>query len=114
MRLAQLVILCGLAALALPERPLPLALAGTALVGLGAGLPYAAVFNTAAASSARAPGPAQGLTAVGGTVGALAGAPLLGYAVQTWGFSAAWAVLAGISAAALAGTFVMQGEEEFA
>jgi nitrate/nitrite transporter NarK len=114
MRLSQLAILAGFAALALPGRPLSAALAGTILVGLGAGLPYAAVFNTAAASARDAPGPAQGLAAVGGTVGALVGAPVIGYAVQTWGFTAAWAILAATSLAALGGSFVMRGEEELA
>ncbi len=112
MRAAQLSILIGLAALALPSRPLALALTGTALVGLGAGAPYSAVFNTAAASSRGSPGAAQGLAAIGGITGVLVMAPVIGYAVQTWGFSAAWAVLAAVSLAALAVTFVMRGEED--
>ena len=37
----------------------------------------------------------------------------MGYAIQTWGFSAAWLLLAAISAVALAGTFVMRGEEQY-
>ncbi len=112
MRAAQLLILVGLAALALPLRPLAVALGGTALVGLGAGFPYSAVFNTAAASSREAPGAAQGLAAVGGTTGALVLAPVIGYAAQTSGFSAAWAALAAVSLGALAATFVMRGEED--
>lgn len=112
MRIAQLVILGGLAALALPGRPLPLALLGTLAVGFGAGLPYSAVFNTAAASLPRAPGSAQGFAAVGGTVGALVGAPAIGYALQTWGFAAAWALLGAVSLTGLVGTFLMRGEEE--
>ena len=112
MRGAQLAILAGLVALAFPGRPLAVALAGTILVGLGSGSPYAAVFNTAAASSRESPGAAQGLAAVGGTTGVLLMAPLIGYAVQTWGFSVAWSALAAVSLAALAVTFVMRGEED--
>lgn len=112
MRIAQLVILAGIAALAVPGRPLPLALAGALALGFGAGLPYAAVFNTAAASLPRAPGSAQGFAAVGGTVGALAGAPAMGYAAQTWGFWAAWTLLGALSVTGLVGTFLMRGEEE--
>lgn len=111
MRSAQLSILVGIALLALPERPLVLAVLGAVAVGFGGGLPYAAVFNTAAASLPRAPGAAQSLTALGGLAAALAGAPAMGWAVQTWGFSAAWLILGGLSAAALVVTFVMRGEE---
>lgn len=112
MRIAQAVILVGLALLALPERPLLAALVGSIAVGFGGGLPYSAVFNTAAASLPTAPGAAQGFAAVGGTVGALVAAPLMGYAVQSWDFSAAWLIPAAMSGAALIATFVMRGEEE--
>jgi nitrate/nitrite transporter NarK len=111
MRGSQLVNLAGLAVLAWPGRPLPIALAGGVAVGVGAALPYAAVFNTAAASLPRAPGAAQSLTAVGGTFGAMIGAPLMGAAVERLGFSAAWAGIAVLPLLALAGTFVMRGEE---
>jgi len=112
MRLAQACILAGIALLALPGRPLAAALLGAAAVGFGGGVPYAAVFNTAAASLRSAPSAAQGLTALGGLVSALAAAPAMGYAVQTWGFSAAWLILGAISVGALAITFVMRGEED--
>ena len=112
MRLAQLAILLGLVGLAWPARPLSIALAGALLVGVGVGLPYAAVFNTAGASLPRAPGASQGLTAVGGTAGALVLAPLLGYAIERAGFGAAWALLAALSLTALACTSALRGEEE--
>lgn len=112
MRLAQLTILLGIALLALPGRPLLLALLGAVAVGLGTGIPYAAVFNTAAASLPSAPGSAQGLAAFGGTGGALLLAPAMGYAVQTLGFSAGWLLLGAISAVALVATFLMRGEED--
>lgn len=113
MRLAQVVVLAGVALLVLPERPLAVALAGAICVGFGGGIPYAAVFNTAAASLPRAPAAAQGLTALGGLVSALVAAPLMGYAIQTWGFSAAWLILGAISIVALGGTLLMRGEEHF-
>jgi predicted MFS family arabinose efflux permease len=112
MRLGDVFVIAGVAALALPGRPLPVALGGTVLVGLGVGLPYAAVFNTAAASLPSAPAAAQGLAAMGGTFGVMIGAPVMGYAVQTYGFSAAWAFVGIVALAALVVTFFMRGEEE--
>ena len=114
MRGAQLLVLAGVALVAWPGRPLPVALAGAAAMGIGGGLPYSAVFLTAAASLPSAPSAAQGLTALGGLMGTLVGAPAMGYAIQTWGFSWAWLILGAISAAALAVTFVMRGEDELA
>lgn len=112
MRLGDLAIIAGVALLALPERPLAVALFGAALVGAGVGLPYSAVFNTAAASLRGAPAAAQGLAAVGGTAGVMLGAPAMGYAVQTFGFWAAWSFVAAVAALALAGTALTRGEEE--
>jgi len=112
MRLGDLAIVVGVAALALPDRPLAFALAGALLVGIGVGLPYSAVFNTAAASLPKAPGAAQGLAAIGGTAGVMLGAPAMGYAVQTFGFWAAWLFVGVVALSALAGTFFMRGEEE--
>ena len=113
MRFSQVLNLVGLAVLALPGRPLPVALAGGIALGIGVTLPYAAVFNTAAASLPRAPGAAQSLTATGGTLGAVVGAPLMGAAIERFGFSAAWIVIAVLPFAALVGTFFMRGEERF-
>jgi len=112
MRAAQLTILAGVALIAMPDAPLAVALLGAAALGLGGGIPYAAVFNTAAASLPGAPSAAQGLTAMGGLIGTLIGAPAMGYAIQTWGFSWAWLILGFISTGALAVTFVMRGEEQ--
>ena len=114
MRAAQLTILVGVALVALPGRPLLAALAGVIAMGFGGGIPYAAVFNTGAASLPSAPSAAQGLTALGGLLGTLVGAPAMGYAIQTWGFTWAWLILGAISATALAITFVMRGEEDLA
>ena len=112
MRVAQVLNLIGLAVLAVPGRPLAVALAGGLAVGIGVSLPYAAVFNTAAASLPRAPGAAQSLTATGGTFGAVVGAPVMGAAIERFGFSAAWLVIAIVPVAALVGTFFMRGEED--
>jgi predicted MFS family arabinose efflux permease len=112
MRAGDVAVVAGVALLAVPGRPLAVALGGALLVGLGVGLPYSAVFNTAAASLRDAPGAAQGLAAVGGTAGVMIGAPAMGYAVQTLGFWAAWALVGALAAVALAATFVMRGEEE--
>ena len=112
MRVAQVLNLIGLAVLAVPGRPLAVALVGGLAVGIGVSLPYAAVFNTAAASLPRAPGAAQSLTATGGTFGAVVGAPVMGAAIERFGFSAAWLVIAVVPVVALAGTFFMRGEED--
>jgi nitrate/nitrite transporter NarK len=112
MRAGDIAVVMGVALLAIPDRPLLLALAGAVMLGIGVGLPYAAVFNTAAASLPDAPGAAQGLAAIGGTTGVMIGTPVMGLAVQTWGFGAAWLVVAFVGLCALIGTFVTLGEEE--
>jgi len=112
MRIGDAAVLMGVVLLALPGRPLGVALAGAVILGAGVGLPYAPVFNTAAASLPRAPGAAQGMAAAGGTAGVMIGAPVMGFAVQTWGFAAAWGFVGLVSLSALAGTLVMRGEEE--
>jgi len=112
MRTGNLAVLIGVVLLALPGRPLPVALFGAVVVGAGVGLPYAPVFNTAAASLSRAPGAAQGLAAAGGTMGVMVGAPAMGYLVQTFGFAAAWGFVGLVGLSALLGTLVMRGEEE--
>jgi nitrate/nitrite transporter NarK len=114
MRGSQVLNLAGLALLALPGRPLPVALVGGVALGIGVALPYAAVFNTAAASLPRAPGAAQSLTAAGGTFGAVVGAPLMGVFIERVGFTAAWIAIAAVPLAALVGTLLMRGEEQLA
>lgn len=114
MRIGALGVAGGVALLAAPGRPLAVALLGTVVLGLGVGLPYTAVFHTAAASLPRSPGAAQGLAAIGGTTGAMLGAPAMGYAVQTYGFWAAWLIVGCVAAVAFVGTFFMRGEEDLA
>jgi predicted MFS family arabinose efflux permease len=72
------------------------------------------VFNTAAASLPSAPGAAQGLAALGGTAGAMIGAPVMGFAVRGYGFSAAWLFVGIVAALAFGATFLMRGEEDYA
>ncbi len=112
MRAGTLIVMAGVLLLAIPGRPLLIELAGALVLGAGVGLPYAAVFNTAAASVRRAPGSGQALAAAGGTVGVMLGAPAMGLAVQTLGFWAAWLFVGVVAAAALAGTAFIRGEEE--
>jgi NNP family nitrate/nitrite transporter-like MFS transporter len=112
MRMGNAAVIVGAIVLLVPSRPLPVALLGAIVVGAGVGLPYAPVFNTAAASLRTAPAAAQGLAAAGGTAGVMIGAPIMGYAVQTWGFGGAWLFVAALAAIALVGTYAMRGEEE--
>jgi ACS family hexuronate transporter-like MFS transporter len=112
MRVGDVAIIAGVVLLAFPGRPLAVALVGSALVGLGVGLPYSAVFNTAAASLRSAPAAAQGLAAVGGTFGVMVGAPAMGYAVQTYGFAAAWLFVGVVASLGFLVTFFMRGEED--
>ncbi len=84
------------------------------MLGIGGGLPYASVFNTAAASLRQAPAASQGLAVMVGAFVILVVAPAMGLGVQVFGFWAAWAMLGILAAVALAGTAFMRGEEELA
>ena len=52
---------------------------------------------------------AQALTATGGTFGAVVGAPVMGVAIERFGFSAAWIAIAVLPLAPLGGTFFIPG-----
>jgi MFS family permease len=112
MTIANVLIIAGIAVLAFPGRPLPLALLAAVSVGAGGGLPYAAVFNTAAASFRDAPAAAQGMPIMLAALLALVVTPAMGAAVLTYGFGAAWAICGVIAVVALAGALVMRGEED--
>jgi len=45
-------------------------------------------------------------------MGVMVGAPVMGYAVQTLGFAAAWGFVGLVGLCALIGTLLMRGEEE--
>jgi nitrate/nitrite transporter NarK len=99
----------GLAVMAAPDRPLWLALVGLLLTGLGVGLPYAAVFNGAAASAPRSPASAQAFVGWAGVLVAVLGPPVIGALLDiTGGFSAGFAVLAAFCLVVLLGTALMQ------
>lgn len=114
MALANALILAGVAVLALPDRPLVVALLAAVVVGIGGGLPYASVFNTAAASFPAAPAAAQGMLIVVGAIVILGVTPAMGFAAQTYGFWAAWSICGAFALIALAGTAFMRGEEALA
>ena len=96
----------GLLAMALAEGQLWLAVAGAVITGLGIGLPYASLFDGAAASVPSSPASAQALVGWGGTMLAVVGPPLIGGVLDlTGGFPAGFAVLAAFSAVVLGTTW---------
>jgi predicted MFS family arabinose efflux permease len=105
------LIVAGVLLLALPGRPLSLALFGAVVLGVGGGLPYAAVFNTAAASLRDAPGAGQGMPVILGNVAILGITPIMGFLVHGYGFTAAWVFVAVLIGVVLAGVPFMKGEE---
>lgn len=96
----------GLLAMALPLGSLGVAAVGLLLTGLGAGLPYAAIFNGAAASAPRGPSSAQALVGWGATLFTVLGPPLLGAVLDATGsFAGGFSALAAFSLLVLASTF---------
>jgi nitrate/nitrite transporter NarK len=81
---------------------LPVAIAGLVVTGLGVGLPYAAVFNGAAASVRTSPASAQAIVGWGGLLTAIFGPPLVGTLLDATGdFAAGFLVFAAIVVAVL-------------
>ncbi len=74
----------GLATLAV-SGSLLLAFGGLVATGIGVGLPYAAVFNGAAASVPGSPASTQGFVGTGGVVTAIVGPPLVGWLLDVGG-----------------------------
>jgi MFS family permease len=114
MGIGNVLLIAGVIVLAWPSRPLLAALVGAVVLGIGGGLPYAAVFNTAAASLPRAPAASQGMPVMIGNLAILTVAPAMGYALQHYGFSVAWTLVGVAALLALFGSLVMRGEEELA
>lgn len=82
------------------------ALAGIVLAGVGCGLPFAALFNRAAALYPGRAGAAMGLVNLFGIVMILAGAPLVGLVADRSGsFRSSFAALAAFALAACAASF---------
>jgi nitrate/nitrite transporter NarK len=98
MRLTVLSGALGLAALAWPGRPLMVAAAAIAALGVAFNAPYAAVMHTTGAVLPRAPGAAVGLVSGVGVLGISIGAPAVGALfAATGGFSLPFGVLATFS-----------------
>jgi MFS family permease len=96
---ASLVAGAAGTALLVPARPLPLVFVAATLVGLGAGLAFAAVFAAAASLRPDSPGAAVGFVNMAGNMVIVVGTPLLGLAFALpgegrIGFAAAAAVWA--------------------
>ncbi len=98
----------GLAVMALAPW-LPAALGGLLVMGLGVGLPYAAVFNGAAASVPESPASAQALVGWCGTIAAVIGPPIVGALLDATGsFAGGYLVLAAFAAVVLAATVLLR------
>ena len=96
--------IAGLALLALAP-VLPVAIVGLVVTGLGVGLPYAAVFNGAAASAPTSPASAQAIVGWGGLLMAIFGPPLVGTLLDATGdYAAGFLVFVAIILAVLAVT----------
>ena len=85
------------------------ALVGLVATGLGIGLPYAAVFNGAAASVPASPAAAQAFVGWGGVLTAIVGPPLVGVLLDATGsFESGFLVLALFAVLVLASTFELR------
>jgi nitrate/nitrite transporter NarK len=94
--------IAGCLLLARPGSSIGVAVAAIGLLGVGCGLPYAALFNRAAALFPGRAGAAMGLVNMLGVVMILVGAPAVGWIADwTGGFHAAFLALAAFCAAAL-------------
>jgi NNP family nitrate/nitrite transporter-like MFS transporter len=88
---------------------LPVAVIGLVVVGIGVGLPYAAIFNGAAASVRASPASAQGIVGWGGLLTAIYGPPLVGTLLDATGsFAAGFLIFAAIVSAVLALTSLIR------
>jgi MFS transporter, YNFM family, putative membrane transport protein len=88
---------------------LPIAIAALVVTGVGVGLPYAAVFNGAAASARRSPASAQAIVGMGGLVTAIFGGPLVGLLFDATGaFAISFLALVAIIVAVLSLTVLIR------
>lgn len=98
----------GLAVMAMAP-VLPVAVLGMVVAGFGIGLPYAAVFNGAAASARTSPASAQAVVGWGGLLTAIFGPPLVGTLLDaTGGFADGFLVLAAVVAGVLVMTSLIR------
>ena len=92
-----------------PSAGIVVALGAIVATGLGVGLPYAAVFNGAAASVPDSPATAQAIVGWGGLLIAIVGPPLVGVLLDiTGGFAAGFLVLAAVPAVVLVLTTLLR------
>jgi nitrate/nitrite transporter NarK len=92
----------GLVVMAFAHDALVLAVAGLLATGLGVGLPYAAIFNGAAASAPGNPASAQALVGWAALLVAIVGPPLVGFLLDLTGsFSSGYLSLAAVTSVAL-------------
>jgi len=104
--LSLLMIGLGCVLLSLNSNSFPLAFSAIVIVGFGAGLPYAALFNRAVALFPGRGGAAMGLVNMLGVVMILAGAPLVGRIAEwTGSFSSAFLSMAIFSFIAMLASF---------
>jgi NNP family nitrate/nitrite transporter-like MFS transporter len=98
----------GIATIALAPA-LPVAIFGLVATGVGVGLPYAAVFNGAAASARTSPASAQAVVGLGGLSSAIFGPPLVGMLRDSTGdFTAGFLALTVVIVAVLVLTFLLR------
>ncbi len=98
----------GLVTMALAPA-LPVAIVALVVTGLGVGLPYAAVFNGAAASAPASPASAQAIVGWGGLLFAVFGPPLVGTLLDATGdFSTSFMVFAAIVLVVLGLTWLIR------
>jgi len=107
-RLGLAVAVAGLTTMAVAGS-LALAVGGLLVTGVGVGLPYAAVFNGAAASVPSSPASAQGFVGWGGVMTAVVGPPLVGQLLDvTGGFASGFLVLAAFATIVLVATLALR------
>ncbi|HET7677379.1 MAG TPA: MFS transporter [Candidatus Limnocylindrales bacterium] len=107
-RIALALAAGGMAVLAVAPSLL-VALAAVLTAGIGVGLPYAAVFNGAAASVPESPATAQAVVGWGGTMTAVVAPPIVGALLDLTGdFAAGFAVLAAFVLVVLAATSLLR------
>ncbi len=104
-RMGQAIVASALAGavgvLALASGSVAIALAGSCIVGLSAGIPFSACFTRAAALHSRSPGAAVGFVNAAGALTVLVGTPLVGAAFARDAGVAAFFVMGGLWVASL-------------
>jgi MFS transporter, NNP family, nitrate/nitrite transporter len=107
-----LMIALGCLAFVSSTISLPVALAAVVLIGMGVGLPYAAMFSRAGALFPGRAGAAMGLVNMLGIVMILGGAPLVGHLADLSGsFRTSFVALGGFSLAVCAAVPLIDGHE---